>query len=202
MASRKLWHYFQSHNIIVPSSQQLKDIIRNREELGWIGKWTTELNEFVIDFVHRSSIQFQALGLVWEPQNRRGLEGLQSPSYSKLNKGILAPPIPSSFVAPKLALSGFHYWLDSRPAGRSHLVRRSCVDSLLWWLMGILRSQCSSYHCFTIQIKNFIRCQAIVSMYEQYSKIRSLLLELRKPKAMRLRRTQYWNLTLKLSQAK
>jgi hypothetical protein len=38
------------------------------------------------------------------------LEGLQSPSYSKLNKkGILAPPIPSGFVAPKLALSGFHY---------------------------------------------------------------------------------------------
>jgi hypothetical protein len=33
MASRKLRHYFQSH-IIVPSSQPLKDIIRNRESLG------------------------------------------------------------------------------------------------------------------------------------------------------------------------
>jgi hypothetical protein len=31
MASRKLWHYFQSYYIIVPSSQPLKDIIRNRE---------------------------------------------------------------------------------------------------------------------------------------------------------------------------
>jgi hypothetical protein len=31
MDSRKLQHYFQSHNIIVPSSQPLKDIIRNRE---------------------------------------------------------------------------------------------------------------------------------------------------------------------------
>jgi hypothetical protein len=31
MASRKLRHYFQSHNIFVPSSQSLKDIIRNRE---------------------------------------------------------------------------------------------------------------------------------------------------------------------------
>jgi hypothetical protein len=36
MASRKLRHYFQSHNIIVPSSQPLKDIIRNREALSQI----------------------------------------------------------------------------------------------------------------------------------------------------------------------
>src|SRR5688500_11971771 len=31
MASRKLRHYFQAYNIIVPSSQPLKDIMRNRE---------------------------------------------------------------------------------------------------------------------------------------------------------------------------
>jgi hypothetical protein len=31
MASRKLRHYFQSYHVIVPSSQPLKDIIRNRE---------------------------------------------------------------------------------------------------------------------------------------------------------------------------
>jgi hypothetical protein len=30
LASRKLRHYFQSHHIIVPSSQHLKDLIRNR----------------------------------------------------------------------------------------------------------------------------------------------------------------------------
>jgi hypothetical protein len=34
---------------------------KNREALGRIGKWATELNEFVIDFVHRLSIQFQTL---------------------------------------------------------------------------------------------------------------------------------------------
>jgi hypothetical protein len=45
-------------------------------------------------------------GLVWESKNRRGLEGLKFPAYSKLNKeGILARPIPFGFVAPKLALS-------------------------------------------------------------------------------------------------
>jgi hypothetical protein len=59
--SRKLRHYFWSYNIIVPSSQPLSDIIRNREALGRIGKWVTKVNEFVIDFVHRSVIQSHAL---------------------------------------------------------------------------------------------------------------------------------------------
>jgi ribonuclease HI len=61
MASRKLRHYFQAYHIIVRSSQPLKDIMRNREATRWIGKWAAELNEFFIDYVHRSSIQSQAL---------------------------------------------------------------------------------------------------------------------------------------------
>jgi hypothetical protein len=61
MASRKLWHYFQAYHIIVPSSQPLKDIMRNREATGRIEKWVADLNEFAIDYVHRSSIQSQAL---------------------------------------------------------------------------------------------------------------------------------------------
>jgi ribonuclease HI len=61
MASRKLRHYFQAYHIIVPSSKPLKDIMRNREATGRIGKWAAELNEFTIDYVHRSSIQSQAL---------------------------------------------------------------------------------------------------------------------------------------------
>jgi ribonuclease HI len=61
MASRKLRHYFQAYHIIIPSSQPLKDIMRNREATRRIGKWATELNEFTIDYVHRSSIQSQAL---------------------------------------------------------------------------------------------------------------------------------------------
>jgi hypothetical protein len=71
MASRKLRHYFQAYNIIVPSSQPLKDIMRNREAIGRIGKWATELNEFCIDYVHRSSIQSQALAdfiADWTPE--------------------------------------------------------------------------------------------------------------------------------------
>jgi ribonuclease HI len=61
MASRKLQHYFQAYHIIVPSSQPLKDIMRNREATGRIGKWAVELNKFSIDYVHRSSNQSQAL---------------------------------------------------------------------------------------------------------------------------------------------
>jgi hypothetical protein len=61
MASRKLRHYFQAYHIIVPSSQPLKDVMRNIEATGRIGKWAAELNEFSIDYVHRSSIQSQAL---------------------------------------------------------------------------------------------------------------------------------------------
>jgi hypothetical protein len=61
MASRKLQHYFQAYHIIVPSSQPLKDIMRNREATRRIGKWAVELNEFSINYVHRSTIQSQAL---------------------------------------------------------------------------------------------------------------------------------------------
>jgi ribonuclease HI len=61
MASRKLRHYFQAYHIIVPSSQPLKDIMRKREATGRIGKWVAELNEFTIEYVHRSSIQSQTL---------------------------------------------------------------------------------------------------------------------------------------------
>jgi hypothetical protein len=61
MASRKLRHYFQAYHIIVPSSQPFKDIMRNMEATGRVEKWAAELNEFTIDYVHRSSIQSQAL---------------------------------------------------------------------------------------------------------------------------------------------
>jgi ribonuclease HI len=70
MASRKLWRYCYAYHIIVPSSQPLKDIMRNREATGRIGKWAAELNEFTIDYVHTSSIQSQALAdfiVDWTP---------------------------------------------------------------------------------------------------------------------------------------
>jgi hypothetical protein len=44
--------------------------MRNREAIGRIEKWAAELNEFTIDYVHRSSIQSQALAdfiVDWTP---------------------------------------------------------------------------------------------------------------------------------------
>jgi hypothetical protein len=44
--------------------------MRNREATGRIVKWAAELNEFNIDYVHRSSIQSQALAYFiadWTP---------------------------------------------------------------------------------------------------------------------------------------
>jgi ribonuclease HI len=70
MASMKLWHYFQTYHIVVPSSQPLKDIMRNIEATRRVGKWVVELNEFTIDYVHRSLIQSQALAYFiadWTP---------------------------------------------------------------------------------------------------------------------------------------
>jgi hypothetical protein len=51
MASRKLKHYFQSHEITIPSSYPLDNIFKNPEAIGRIGKWATKLNDHVINFV-------------------------------------------------------------------------------------------------------------------------------------------------------
>ena len=60
-ASRKLKHYFQSHEIKVPTSQPLGDILRNKEASGRIGKWAAELSQFDITYVPRTAIKSQAL---------------------------------------------------------------------------------------------------------------------------------------------
>jgi hypothetical protein len=61
MASRKLKHYFQAHRIKVLSAQPLEALFCNSQAIGRIEKWATELNEFVVDFEHRSAIKSQAL---------------------------------------------------------------------------------------------------------------------------------------------
>lgn len=61
MASRKLRHYFQSHNITVPTTHPLRDMFENRESTGRIGKWAAELAEYVINYTNRSAIKSQVL---------------------------------------------------------------------------------------------------------------------------------------------
>ena len=57
ISSRKLKHYFQAHEITVPSSQPLGDILYNKEASGRIGKWATELSQFELNYVSRTSIK-------------------------------------------------------------------------------------------------------------------------------------------------
>ena len=61
ISSRKLKHYFQAHEITVPSSQPLRDILSNKEASRRIGKWATELSQFEINYVSRTTIKSQAL---------------------------------------------------------------------------------------------------------------------------------------------
>jgi hypothetical protein len=51
ISSRKLKHYFQGHEITVPTSQPLGDILKSKEAFGRISKWATELSQFKITYM-------------------------------------------------------------------------------------------------------------------------------------------------------
>jgi len=70
MASRKLKHYFHAHRINVLLAQPLEALFRNSEAIRRIRKWATKLNEFVVDYEHKSAIKSQALAYFitdWTP---------------------------------------------------------------------------------------------------------------------------------------
>lgn len=57
MVAKKLKHYFQSHPTTVPSQFPLDNIFRNPEAVGRIAKWATQLSDYTITFVGRSTIK-------------------------------------------------------------------------------------------------------------------------------------------------
>jgi hypothetical protein len=59
--SRKLHHYFQSHKINVVSSFPLGEILRSRDTVGRIVKWSVKLGEFDLEFCPRQAIKSQIL---------------------------------------------------------------------------------------------------------------------------------------------
>jgi ribonuclease HI len=72
---KKLRHYFQSHNILVPTAFPLHNMFENKESTGRIGKWATELAEHLINFVSRSAIKSQVLAdfvAEWTPSVTKG----------------------------------------------------------------------------------------------------------------------------------
>src|SRR3989337_1667188 len=61
MASRKLRHYFQAHEITVVTGFPLQRILRNPEATGKIVEWALELSSFALKFESTSTIQSRAL---------------------------------------------------------------------------------------------------------------------------------------------
>src|SRR6187399_6102 len=61
MASRKLRHYFQAHEITVVTRFPLKRILHNPDATGRIVEWALELSSFGLKFESTSTIQSRAL---------------------------------------------------------------------------------------------------------------------------------------------
>jgi hypothetical protein len=54
-------HYFEAHTIRVLIKQPQHEIFRNRDNSRRIGKWATELSEYIVDFEKLSAIKLQIL---------------------------------------------------------------------------------------------------------------------------------------------
>ena len=61
MASRKLRHYFQMHEITVVTRLPLQRILHNIDETGRIVEWALELSSFGLKFQSTSTIQSRVL---------------------------------------------------------------------------------------------------------------------------------------------
>ena len=61
MASRKLCHYFQAHEIMVVTRFPLQRILRNPEATSRIVEWALELSSFGLRFESTSTVQRRAL---------------------------------------------------------------------------------------------------------------------------------------------
>ena len=61
MASRKLRHYFQAHEITVVTRLPLQRILHNPDATGRIVEWALELSSFGLKFESTSTIQSRVL---------------------------------------------------------------------------------------------------------------------------------------------
>jgi len=61
MASRKLRHYFQEHEITVVSNAAIGEIVRNSEATGRVAKWAIEMAAHSINYQLRRAIKAQCL---------------------------------------------------------------------------------------------------------------------------------------------
>ncbi|XP_066320478.1 uncharacterized protein [Miscanthus floridulus] len=61
MATQKLLHYFNDHEVSVLTSYPLRDVIRNHDAVGQISKWTLKLMAHNIMYIPHTAIKSQAL---------------------------------------------------------------------------------------------------------------------------------------------
>ena len=61
MATQKLLHYFNDHEVMVVTSYPLGDIVHNRDAIGWISKLALKLMGHDIRYIPRTAIKSQAL---------------------------------------------------------------------------------------------------------------------------------------------
>ena len=57
----KLFHYFQSHNVVVLSQLPLRSLLQSANYMGRIAKWSTILGAFNIKYLPRTSVKGQVL---------------------------------------------------------------------------------------------------------------------------------------------
>ena len=61
ITSRKLRHYFDEHKVTVVFDFPLGDVLRNRDAIGRISKWSVKLGAQNIKFISRKAIKSQVL---------------------------------------------------------------------------------------------------------------------------------------------
>ena len=57
MVTQKLLHYFTDHEVTVVTSYPLKDIIHNRDAMGWISKWALKLMGHNMRYIPHTTIK-------------------------------------------------------------------------------------------------------------------------------------------------
>jgi ribonuclease HI/transposase InsO family protein len=88
IASRKLRHYFQAHQISVVTSYPLRAALHNPHATGAVAKWAVELSEFELQFKPRHAIKSQALAdfvAEWTPTEE------QAPDSDHKQEGEAGP---------------------------------------------------------------------------------------------------------------
>ena len=92
MASRKLRHYFQAHEITVVTRFPLQRILRNPEATGRVVEWALELSSLALKFESTSTIQSRALAefiAEWTPTQDEEIQEMALPGKETAKEWVM-----------------------------------------------------------------------------------------------------------------